>query len=101
MRAVERTIDLILEKSSDMNKEEFAKEISLLIALSKRDKYQLECAKFQQKYQASFDDFEKLLHSQKNQEDYTKESDLDDWEFAISSRNWWEKRIKELINVSN
>lgn len=101
MRAAERTIDLILEKSGDVNKEELVKEISLLIALSKRDKYQLECKKFEQKYQTSFAHFEKQLHSQQNKEDYAKESDLDDWEFAISSRSWWEKRIKDLINVSN
>ena len=97
MRAAEKTIDLILEKSGDVvNKEEFVKEISLLIALSKRDKYQLECKKFEQKYQTKFDNFENVLHSQKNQEDYSKESDLDDWEFAISSRNWWEQKLLDL-----
>ncbi|HEX9974346.1 MAG TPA: hypothetical protein VGD14_19915 [bacterium] len=97
MRAAEKTIDLILEKSGDVvNKEEFVKEISLLIALSKRDKYQLECKKFEQKYQTKFDNFENVLHSQKNQEDYSKESDLDDWEFAISSRNWWEQKLSDL-----
>lgn len=101
MRAVEKTIDLILEKSGNGNKEELVKEISLLIALSKRDKYQLECQKFEQKYHTNFSNFEKRLHSSKNQEDYAKESDLDDWEFAIASRNWWEKRIEELINVHN
>ena len=101
MRAAEQTIDLILEKSGEVNKEELLKDISLLIALSKRDKYQLECKKFEQKYQTSFENLEKHLHSTKNQEDYGKESDLDDWEFAISSQKWWEKRIEEIINVSN
>lgn len=101
MRTAEQAIDLILEKSGEMNKDDLVKEISLLIALSKRDKYRLECNKFQQKYQMSFENFERLLHSQKNQEDYDKESDLDDWEFAISSQRWWEKRIEELIDVAN
>lgn len=102
MRTAEHTIDLILEKSGDVeNKAAFVKEISLLIALSKRDKYQLECKKFEQKYQTNFDAFEQGLHSQKNQEDYAKESDLDDWEFALASRKWWDKRIEELLNVSN
>ena len=102
MRAAAQTIDLILEKSGDaINQDELVKEMSLLIALSKRDKYQLECQKFEQKHQTDFDNFENVLQSQKNQEDYSKESGLDDWEFAISSRNWWEKRIEELINVSN
>ena len=94
MRAGEQSIDLIREKSGEVNKEELLKEISLLIALSKRDKYQLECKKFKQKYQTSFNNFEKHLHSIRNQEDYGKESDLDDWEFAISSKKWWEKRIE-------
>lgn len=102
MSAAAQTIDLILEKSGDaINKEELVKEMSLLIALSKRDKYQLECKKFEQKYQTNFGNFEKRLHSQKNQEDYAQENDLDDWEFAIASRNWWDKRIEELIDVSN
>lgn len=102
MRAAEKTIDLILEKSGDVpNKEEFVREIALLIALSKRDKYQLENDKFEQKYQMSIDNFEKVLHSHKDHEEYDKESDLDDWEFAIASRNWWERRIEELLNVSN
>lgn len=101
MRAAEQAIDLILEKSGEMNKDDLVKEISLLIALSKRDKYSLECKKLQQKYQMSFENFERLLHSQQNQEDYVKESDLDDWEFAISSQRWWEERIEELIDVSN
>lgn len=95
------SIDLILQKSGEMNKEDLTREISLLIALSKRDKYQLECRKFEHKYQMNLKDFERMLHSQSNREDYTKESDLDDWEFAISSRTWWEKRIEEILNVSN
>jgi len=101
MSATQQTIDRIIEKSGDINKKEFEKEISLLIALSKRDKYQLECKKFEKKYQMNLDEFERMLHLQKNQEDYAKESDLDDWEFAMASRKWWEKRIEELISVSN
>ena len=101
MSAIEQSVDLILEKSGEMNKEELTKEISLLIALSKRDKYQLECKKFEQKYQTDLNNFDRMLHSQQNKEDYTKESDLDDWEFAMSSKIWWENRIEELINVSN
>lgn len=102
MRAAEKTIDLIIEKSGDAeNKEELVKEISLLIALSKRDRYKLENDKFEQKYQMSIDNFEKMLHSQKNHEEYDKENDLDDWEFAIASQNWWEKGIEELLDVSN
>jgi len=101
MKTVNQAIDSILEKSGGMSKDDALKEISLLIALSKRDKYELECHQFEQKHKMNFHNFEKLLHAQKNQEDYEKESDLDDWEFAISSREWWQKQIEELANVSN
>ncbi len=101
MDSTEHAIDLILEKSGEVDRKNILKEISLLIALSKKDKYKMECQKFEQKYGMNFQSFEKHLHMQKNQEDYQKESDLDDWEFALASLHWWEQRIEELINVSN
>jgi len=101
MSAIAQTIDLILNRSGDVNREEMLKEISLLIVLSKRDKYQIESRKFEQKYGVDFLAFERILHSRKNHEDYQKESDLDDWEFALSSIKWWEKKIEEILNVSN
>lgn len=101
MSLADQAIDLILEKSGEVDRKNLLKEMSLLIALSKKDKYQLECQKFEQKYGADFHAFEKELHTVKNQEDYQKENDLDDWEFALASLNWWEQRIEELINVSN
>ena len=71
--------------------------MSLLIAISKRDKYRMECQQYEKKYQMEVSEFEKRLHSNVNQEDYKGESDLDNWESALSSLNWWEKQIKELI----
>lgn len=82
MSEVNETIKTIFEQSDGMNSEEALKEVSLLIALSKRDKYQMECQHF-----------EKHLHTISNAEDYDKENDLDDCEFAVSSLNWWQKRI--------
>ena len=101
MNTTNQAINSILEKSNGISKEEALAEFSLLIALSKRDKYKMECQKWGNKYQMSFEEFEKNLHAHKNQEDYEKESDLDDWEFAISSLKWWQDRIEELIYVSN
>ena len=95
MSITNQTIDLILEKSEKNSTENALKEVALLIALSKRDKYKMECGKFEKKYKMNFQKLEKLLHSQKGQEDYKKETDLDDWEFAISSLNWWQQRISK------
>ena len=101
MSTIDQTIDSILEKSNGIRREDALKEFSLLIALSKRDKYKTECQKFKHKYQMNFEHFETNLHSLKNQEDYEKECELDDWEFAKTSLNWWEQKIKELVGVSN
>ncbi|MBD3341449.1 MAG: hypothetical protein GF353_20250 [Candidatus Lokiarchaeota archaeon] len=101
MSELNETIKTIFEQSDGMNSEEALKEVSLLIALSKRDKYRMECQHFEKKYKMNLNDFEKHLHTNSNAEDYDKENDLDDWEFAVSSLNWWQKRIEELLNDSN
>ncbi len=44
--------------------------------------------------------FEHSLGKAKNEEDYQKENDLDNWEFALSSLNWWQQKIEELKYVS-
>lgn len=44
--------------------------------------------------------FEKSLRKATNKEDYQKENDHDDWEFALSSMNWWQQKIEELKYVS-
>jgi len=92
----DQTIDSILNIMNGISKNDALKEFSLLMALSKRDKYKLECRKFQKKYQSEFKKFEEHLHSQKNHEDYEKENDSDDWEFALSSLHWWEEKIREM-----
>jgi len=101
MSTTDQAIDSILNKLNGISKKDALKEYSLLMALSKRDKYKVECQKYQKKYQSEFLEFEKYLHSQKNYEDYEKENDLDDWEFALASLKWWEEKIRELIDVSN
>jgi len=101
MSTTNQTINSIFDKLDGISKNDALKEFSLLAALSKRDKYKVECQKFQKKYHSEFKSFENHLHSQKNIEDYEKENDLDDWEFALSSLKWWEEKIRELIDVSN
>jgi hypothetical protein len=101
MSNLNQVIDSVLQESGEISKEAALQEMSLLIALSKRDKYQIECQNFEQKYGMNFSFFENDLHRQKNTEDYEKESDLDDWEFAISSLKWWQMQIEELRNVFN
>lgn len=95
-----QTIDSILEKSMGITRQDALKEVSLLIALSKRDKYEMECQKFKRKYKLNFSELERKIHSKKNHEIYEIENDLDDWEFARSSSKWWNQRIEELLDVS-
>jgi len=36
------------------------------------------------------------IHNVKGKEDFQKEEDLEDWEFANKALKWWEKKLKEL-----
>lgn len=100
MDTTNQAIDSILSQSIGINREEALKDMSLLIAISKRDRYAMECHRFEQKYKMKFKVFEESLRKATNEEDYQKENDLDDWEFALSSQNWWQQKIEELKYVS-
>jgi hypothetical protein len=100
MNTTNQTIDSILKQSIGIDREEALKDISLLIAIAKRDRYAMECQRFEKKYNMKFKVFEKSLRKVTGEEDYQKENDLDDWEFAISSQNWWQQKIEALTHVS-
>ncbi|CAN2041828.1 conserved hypothetical protein [Candidatus Magnetomoraceae bacterium gMMP-15] len=65
---------------------------ALLTALSKIEKYKAECDFFEHKYKMKIENFEKILHIKKGSENFEKEEDLEDWEFALSALEWWEKK---------
>jgi len=66
-----------------------------MTALSKRDKFQAECDFFKNKYNMSFEDFDNDLHKTKGKEDFRKEEDIEDWEFALNALKWWSSKARD------
>lgn len=82
-----------------MNRNEmlsFSGEAVLLFVLSKIDQYKGEKDYFENKYKNNFEDVEKETHSVKGKEDFQVEEDLEDWEFAVKSLEYWEKEYNIL-----
>lgn len=48
---------------------------------------------FEHKYSAKF---EYAFRQIKGEENFEKEEDLDDWEFAFNALKWWDKKANEL-----
>ncbi len=69
---------------------------ALMAAMSKLEQYQGECEFFRNKYRLSFEEFERTVHAGTGQENFAREQDLEDWEFAIHAREWWRSRVAEL-----
>ncbi len=65
-------------------------------ALTKIEQYRAECEFFENKYGMDLKTLERQLHKDKGKENFEKEEDLEDWEFAKKALNWWEKKLKEL-----
>lgn len=77
---------------------DFSKDAVLLFVLSKIDQYQGEIDFFKNKYKQDFEELETKAHSRKGHEDFGVEEDLEDWEFANKSLEWWTKKYTELKN---
>ena len=75
---------------------DFSKDAVLLFVLSKIDQYKGEKEFFENKYKKNFNEVEKEAHSVKGKEDFKLEDDLDDWEFAIKSLEYWEKEYHKI-----
>ena len=76
-----------LLNKENINPENALKEYVTLDLLNKRDKYLSQIKAFESKYRAQFNEVEKKTHDKKNEEDFQKEEDLMEWEFAINSLN--------------
>lgn len=74
----------------------FIHDSVLIIALSKIDQYEAECDLFAGKHGMSLEDLESILHKDRGSEDFEKEEDLEDWEFAVHAVKWWKERADEL-----
>lgn len=65
-------------------------------ALAQKDKYQTEIEYFKNKYKTTFSRFKNTVTSMKNDEDFKKEDDLMDWEFAFNAHHWWNKTLQRI-----
>ncbi len=74
----------------------FIQDCALMIALSKIEQYRSECDFFEHKHLMKLEIFESSLRQIKEEEDFEREEDLDDWEFAFNALKWWEKKADEL-----
>ena len=70
---------------------DFSKDAVLLFILAKIDQYKGEKEYFENKYRRDFQEVEQEAHSVKGKEDFQLEEDLEDWEFAIKSLEYWDK----------
>jgi len=75
---------------------DFSKDAVLLFVLSKIDQYKGEKDFFENKYKKDFNEVEQEVHSIKGKEDFKLEEDLEDWEFAIKSLQYWEKEYHKV-----
>jgi len=73
-------------------------EAVLLFILAKIDQYKGEKEFFENKYKQDFHKVEHEAHSVRGKEDFQLEENLEDWEFAIKSLEYWEKEYHRLRN---
>jgi hypothetical protein len=93
-------VEEILLKEGYSSKEEIIRENALIIALTKAEFFRSECELFKSRYGSTISEFDKLLHTEKGEENFKKEEDYEDWEFAESALIWWTKRISEIKDAS-
>ncbi len=83
------------------SEEGLLRDVYLLQALTKIEQYGAECEFFEKKYSVDLKTFERQLHRDKGKENFQKEEDLEDWEFAHNALYWWEKKLKELRRAAD
>ena len=86
----------ILSKEGYGSSDEFARDGVLVLALSRLEQYRGEIEYLEKKNGMSFKEFESSVHAHKGREDFAKEADIEDWEFALNALKWWKGKIKEL-----
>ncbi len=85
----------ILIEEGYFSPEKMLKDVYFLNTISKTEKYKAEIEFFENKYNMRFGEFEKQIHDIRGKENFKKEEDLEDWEFAISALDWWTKKAEE------
>jgi hypothetical protein len=75
-------------------------EVSLTVALSKVSAYERECAHFRRTYGQPLEVFQKSIEEMRGHEDFSREDDLADWEFAERALQLWQKRVEILRHAA-
>ena len=92
-------INEIFFEDGYLSSDDVLKDWSVMIVLSRIDQFRAEKESFENKYKKSFESYEKDLHAVKRKEDFEKENDLEDWEFACKALIWWEGKLQALRNA--
>ena len=98
MRTASIIKDILLEDGYSSS-DDLVKDWSIFVALSRIEQYRAEKEAFEQKYGMSLSEFENEVHAHKGGEDFSKEEDLEDWEFACKALIWWEDKLRAIQNV--
>jgi hypothetical protein len=77
----------------------FIKNQALLMLMAKIDKYDAENKRYEAKYHTSFDVFKKKMETIPGEEDFEKEDDYLDWQFAVEVRDRLYRQKLELENA--
>jgi hypothetical protein len=63
---------------------------------AKIQKYEAENRYYRDKHKDTFEAFRRKVQSLKDEEDFAREDDLMDWEFAVINLRYWKKKAREL-----
>ena len=77
----------------------FIKNQALLMLVAKIDKFEAENRRYEARYKTSFTDFRKKMEEMHGMEDFDKEDDYLDWQFAVEARERLYKQKLELENA--
>ncbi|MFH1076546.1 MAG: hypothetical protein V1753_06865 [Pseudomonadota bacterium] len=72
------------------------REHLILTGLAKLSRYEAECAFFENKYGECLESFKKRIHQKQQEESFSEEDDIMDWEYADAALRWWRSKIEEL-----
>ncbi len=89
----------ILIEEAYSSSEKMLEDVYFLHTLSKKEQYKAEIEFFEKKYGVRLSEFKKKLRNVRGRENFNKEDDLEDWEFAANALKWWTKKAKEFKNA--
>ena len=94
MPTADKVIADILDREGYTSSQDFIKDMTLWLALARKEQYKAECWSFEVQYGMPTNKFEQLPYAKKIE--LVSEDDIKDWEFAASSLRWWEEKLEQL-----